>query len=77
MILYVGKCLIAYNQFALENKPMTQRRVLSFLKSLIVAFIFFGFGRLMAIRYGDAGFWITVILLFFFYLGWWWFNRKK
>lgn len=70
MILYAVKLTIAHTNLS-GGETMPKIKLLPIAISIAVALIFFALGRLLAIRWGNAGFWLAVILLTIFYASWW------
>ncbi|HBX70311.1 MAG TPA: hypothetical protein DEH25_13270 [Chloroflexi bacterium] len=52
-------------------KTMPKIKILPILQSITIALIFFALGRLLVIRMGTLGIWISAILLIIFYALWW------
>jgi hypothetical protein len=47
-----------------------------YVRSILIALVFFVVGRWMVIQMGDNGIWAIIILLVLFYAGWWLFFRR-
>ena len=76
ILLYAAISVIAHEKPG-THKKMPPIKLLPIAKSIAIALVFFAFGRLLAIRWGNAGFLIAVILLTIFYVSWWAIHRSS
>jgi hypothetical protein len=50
---------------------MPEKKLLSIIKSIIFALIFFALGRLMVVKLGNLGVVLTFVFVIAFYVIWW------
>jgi hypothetical protein len=63
--------------YKISGENMPKIKISPVIKSITIALIFFTLGRLLAIRWGNIGFWLAVILLTIFYAALWAVNRHQ